>query len=75
MSEAERTITELENAFPSLSEVAFRRAREEAFAAGQSVYFSEDGIVYEAFPDGTRMERLRIEPPTPILPGTKVVLR
>ena len=35
---------------------------------------SENGVIYEVFPDGQRIERKRIEPPVPIAPGTRVVL-
>lgn len=75
MSEAEKIITELETGFPALSGVAFAMARNETLASGQSVLHSENGVVYEVFPDGSRIERKRIEPPTPIPSGTKVVIR
>ena len=41
----------------------------------QSVLQSENGVIYEVFPDGTRLERKRIEPPTPVPAGTKIVIR
>jgi hypothetical protein len=75
MNESEREIIELESAFPALSASAFTNARNETLASGQSVLHSEDGVIYEVFPDGTRREVKRIEPPTPIVPGTKVVIR
>jgi len=75
MSEAEKIITELETAFPALAGAAFAQARAETLASGQSVLQSENGVIYEVFPDGSRVERKRIEPPTPIPAGTKVVIR
>ncbi|HEY3898561.1 MAG TPA: hypothetical protein VGM54_08115 [Chthoniobacter sp.] len=75
MSEPEKLITELESKFPALSGVAFTTARNETLAAGESVLQSENGVIYEVFPDGTRIERKRIEPPVPIATGTKVVIR
>jgi len=75
MSESEKIITELEKSFPTLSGMAFKTARDEALAAGQSVLVSEDGVIYEVFPDGRRIERKRIEPPTRVALGTKVLIR
>lgn len=75
MNEPEKTITELEAAFPSLSGIAFSTARNEALAAGYSVLESENGVIYEVFPDGKRIERKRIEAPTSIPVGTKMVIR
>jgi hypothetical protein len=75
MSEPEKIIDELETKFPALSGVAFTTARNETLASGQSVLQSEGGVIYEVFPDGTRLERKRIEPPTPVLAGTKIVIR
>lgn len=75
MSEPEKIITELEKTFPSLSGIAFTTARNETLASGQSVLQSANGVIYEVFPDGRRVERKRIEPPTPIPAGTKLVIR
>ncbi len=75
MSEPEKIIDELETKFPAMSGVAFATARKKALASGQSVLQSENGVIYEIFPDGTREERKRIEPPTPIPTGTKVAIR
>jgi len=72
MSEPEKIITELETQFPALSGTAFATARKETLAAGQSVLQSENGVIYEVFPDGSRIERKRIEPPTSIPAGTRI---
>jgi hypothetical protein len=75
MSVPEKVITELESEFPTLAGGAFATARSEALASGQSVVQSEDGVIYEVFPNGARRELKRIEPPTQILAGTKVMIR
>jgi hypothetical protein len=73
MSESE--ITALEEAFPAMAWQAFAKARQETLAAGISVWESEGGIIYEVFPDGTKVERERIIPPTYVPLGAKRVLR
>ena len=75
MSEPEKIILELETGFPALSGLAFTAARKATLALGESVLQSEQGVIYEVFPDGRRIERKRVEPPVPIATGTKVVLR
>jgi hypothetical protein len=75
MSESEKIITELETRFPASSGAAFATARNETLASGQSVLQSENGVIYEVFPDGSRIERKRIEPPTSIPAGTRISIR
>jgi hypothetical protein len=72
MSEPEQIIIELETRFPALSGAAFATARKETLAAGQSVLQSENGVIYEVFPDGSRTERKRIEAPISIPAGTRI---
>lgn len=72
INEREKIITELETRFPALSGVAFATARKETLAAGQSVLQSENGVIYEVSPDGTRIERKQIEPPISIPVGTRI---
>ena len=75
MSDEEKNIRELELQFPLLSGTAFMAARQQTLASGQSVLQSEQGVLYEVFPDGTRKVVKKIEPPTPIQTGTKVAIR
>lgn len=75
VSTPDESIAELEMTFPTLSGAAFSNAREETLAAGQNVVISVDGVIFEVHPDGTRIERKRIEPPTYIPVGTKVAIR
>lgn len=74
MSEREQIIIELESGFPALSGFAFMAARKATLDSGESVLQSYQGVIYEVFPDGTRIERKRIEPPVTIANGTKVVI-
>lgn len=75
MNDSEKAIAELEAVFPTLAGVAFAAARKEALDSGESVLQSEDGVIYEVFPDGTRIMRKRIERPTYIPLGTKRTMR
>ena len=75
MTNAEAQIATLEAEFPSLSGVAFSKARSEALASGLSVVEVLDGVIYEVFPDGTRLEKKRIALPTTVVPGTKIAIQ
>jgi hypothetical protein len=65
----------LENQFPALSGSAFAAARNQVLASGQSVMESKDGIIYEVFPDGRRVEIKCIEPPTSVVTGSVIIIR
>lgn len=71
MSDEERSIELLENRFPTLSGFAFMAARKQALAAGLSVLHSEQGIIYEVFPDGRRRRVKQVEPPTAVERGLR----
>jgi hypothetical protein len=75
MPEQENDILDLESQFPAVSGSAFAAARERTLNSGQSVLQSEQGVIYEVFPDGTRKEVKRIAPPTQIERGTKVIIQ
>jgi hypothetical protein len=75
MPDQENNIEELENQFPALSGVAFAAARERVLASGNSVLQSEEGCIYEVFPDGRGVVVKNIEPPTPNVPGRKITIR
>jgi hypothetical protein len=75
MPEQESKLSDLENQFPPISGSAFAAAREKVLASGQSVLLSEEGVIYELFPDGTRRVLKKIEPPTPVIPGSKIIIR
>ncbi len=72
---SDQDIQQLENQFPAVSGSAFAAARERVLASGQSVLQSQDGIIYEVFPDGRKMEVKRIEPPSHLVSGRVFTLR
>jgi hypothetical protein len=61
---SDQDIQKLESQFPAVSGAAFATARDRVLASGQSVLQSQDGVIYEVFPDGRRVEVKKIEPPT-----------
>ena len=74
MSDEERHIERLEAEFPKLSGIAFMAARKRVLDSGQSVLQSEQGSIYEVFPNGERILRGKIKPPREVVPGTKITI-
>ena len=72
---SDQDIQQLESRFPAISGQAFAAARQQALRAGLSVVESRDGVIYEVFPDGRRVEVKRIEAPTYVEPGRKIQIR
>lgn len=72
---SDQEIQKLESQFPAASGIAFAAARKQALDAGLSVLESRDGMIYEVFPDGRRVEVKRIEPPVFVELGRKIQLR
>jgi hypothetical protein len=75
MADQTNNIEKLEAQFPAVSGSAFAAAREQVLASGQSVLQSEDGCIYEVFPEGRRVPVKQIEPPTPAVSGRKINIR
>ena len=75
MPDQENNIEILENQFPAVSGSAFAAAREQVFASGQSVLQSEQGCIYEVFPNGQRIVVKKTEPPTPNVSGRTITIR
>ena len=73
-TKSEAEIQQLESRFPLVSGAAFAAARQQVLASGQSVLQSEDGFIYEVFPDGRKVLVKAIEPPTRMVPGRKFSL-
>ncbi len=71
MSTQEKTIQHLEEHIPELAESAVVQAYWQALASGNSVLESENGVIYEIFPDGSRKIIKTIEPPFPVVIGEK----
>jgi len=72
---SDQDIQKIESQFPTLSGSAFAEAREKVLASGQSVLQSENGVIYEVFPDGRRVRVKNIEPPTACASGTVFTIR
>ncbi len=71
----DQDIQQLENQFPAVSGSAFAAARKHVLASGQSVLQSQDGVIYEVFPNGRRVAVKKIEPPTPVVSGSIFTIR
>jgi hypothetical protein len=74
MPDQESDIEKLEAQFPASSGSAFAAARERVLASGQSVLESEQGCIYEVYPNGDRILIKKIEPPTPVVSGRKITI-
>ncbi len=74
MSEDDQ-IALLEDQFIQASGSAFIAARQDVLASGHSVVESDNGAIYEVFPDGHRVLVKQIDPPTFFPTGTVFKLR
>jgi hypothetical protein len=72
---SDQDIQQIESQFPAMSGSAFAAAREHVLASGQSVLQSQDGIIYELFPDGRKVAVKEIEPPTSVVCGSIFTIR
>jgi hypothetical protein len=72
---SDRDIQKLESCFPAVSGSAFAEARGRVLASGQSVLQSENGFIFEVFPDGQRTLVKKIEPPIQFVAGRIFTIR
>ncbi|MGA9040194.1 MAG: hypothetical protein WB421_06640 [Terriglobales bacterium] len=72
---SDQEIQQIESQFPAISGSAFAAAREQVLASGQSVLESQDGVIYEVFPDGRKVAVKQIEPPTAVVSGSIFTIR
>ena len=72
---SDQDIQKLENQFPAVSGSAFAEARRQVLASGQSVLQTENGVIYEVFPDGRRVELKKIEPPKQFVTGSVFTIK
>ncbi len=72
---SDQDIQKLESQFPAISGSAFATAREQVLKSGQAVLQSENGVIYEVFPDGRRVEVKKIEPPTQFKAGSTFTIK
>ena len=68
----EEQIEERERQFPETAGVAFAEAYRRTLAAGLSVLVSDDGFIFEVYPDGTRKRIKRIEAPMMVVKGSRL---
>ncbi|MEI8017120.1 MAG: hypothetical protein WCH39_02920 [Schlesneria sp.] len=71
----ETLIEQLELSFLAASGSAFLNAYQQAVVAGLSVVVSEEGKIFEIFPDGQRKLLKEIEPPSPSQPGQRYTIQ
>ena len=71
MNTTEQAMRFLEEHIPELAESAVTQAYWQALATGCSVLESDNGAIYEVFPDGTRKLIKTITPPSPVVLGEK----
>ena len=72
---SDQDIQKLESQFPPISGSAFASARAQVLKSGQSVLQSENGVIYEVFPNGHRVEIKKIEPPTEFKAGSVFTIK
>jgi hypothetical protein len=72
---SEESIRFLEEHIPELAQAAVTQAYWQTLASGNSVLQSENGVIYEVFPDGTRTIIKKIAPPIPVDVGETWVLK
>jgi hypothetical protein len=74
MTDADEEIKRLEDQFPLCAGVAFSNARKRVLASGQSVLQTEEGGLYEVFPDGGKVFLKKMDPPVKVQLGLKIRL-
>ncbi len=72
---SEEIITQLEASVPMLSGVAFDRVRDRVLSSGQSMLQSENGVLYEVFPDGRKVKLRNVEPLQYVVSGQRFTIR
>ena len=74
MNMTEESMRFLEEHIPDLADAAVKQAYWQALATGSSVLVSEDGVLVEIFPDGTRKVLKQLEPQTAVKLGQRMEL-
>lgn len=74
MTPNEQSMRFLEEHIPDMAAPAFTQAYWQSLASGNSVLESENGVIYEAHPDGTRTIVKTTEPPTALPHGAQRVI-
>jgi hypothetical protein len=71
----EKTLRHLEESIPELAETAVKQAYWRALAAGCSVLKTENGMLIEVYPDGTRKIIKKLAPPIPVEKGLRLEIK
>ncbi|HEY4301460.1 MAG TPA: hypothetical protein VGM73_11325 [Candidatus Didemnitutus sp.] len=71
---SEDAINQLEAAVPALSGQAFDTARQQTLASGKSVLQTEDGVLFEVFPDGRKVRIKTVPPPQVVVSGQRFAI-
>lgn len=74
MPDEDRQFDRLEEEFPTVAEQAFATARARVLASGQTVLHSENGYIYEVYPNGDRVFVKKIDPPISVVSGHKITI-
>jgi hypothetical protein len=74
MNMTEESMRFLEEHIPDLADAAVKQAYWQALATGSSVLVSENGVLVEMFPDGTRKVLKQLEPQTAVTSGQRLEL-
>lgn len=74
MTPNEQSMRFLEEHIPDLAASALTQAYWQTLASGNSVLESDNGIIYEVLPDGTRKVVKTSEPPSVVQPGARRVI-
>lgn len=75
MPTSEKAMQFLEAHIPELAQAAVTQAYWQALASGSSVLQSENGAIFEVFPDGTRKLIKTTTPPSVVAIGETRVMR
>jgi len=70
----EDALNRLEASVPALSGQAFDAARRQALASGLSVVETENGVLFEVFPDGRKVRIKAVPLPQTIISGHRFVI-
>ncbi len=71
----EKTLRYLEESIPELAEGAVTQAYWQALAAGHSVLKTENGMLIEVHPDGTKRIIKKLAPSIPVEKGLKLKIK
>jgi hypothetical protein len=74
-SDSDKALDALEKRIPALAASATREAYEHVLQAGLSVLVSDQGVIYEVRPDGSRVEVKRIEKPVAVNRSSRFVIQ